>query len=57
MLNGNVLDANEARIPQEYRGVVEDYFEQLSRMDSQTEEPQNSAPMDNSPKNPTEDKP
>ncbi len=50
MLNGNVLDANEARIPQEYRDVVEDYFEQLSRLESRDDETQKETP-----KNETED--
>jgi hypothetical protein len=34
MLNGSVLDDRDAKVPQEYRGVVEDYFEQLSRIES-----------------------
>ena len=34
MLNSSVLDDRDAKVPQEYRGVVEDYFEQLSRIES-----------------------
>lgn len=34
MLNGSVLDDRDVKVPQEYRGVVEDYFEQLSRIES-----------------------
>jgi hypothetical protein len=34
MLKGSVLDDRNAKVPQEYRGVVEDYFEQLSRIES-----------------------
>jgi len=34
MLNGSVLDGRDAKVPQEYRSVVEDYFEQLSRIES-----------------------
>ncbi len=34
MLNGSVLDDRDTKVPQEYRGVVEDYFEQLSRFET-----------------------
>ncbi|MFN5077652.1 MAG: hypothetical protein ACK5MO_18850, partial [Planctomyces sp.] len=34
MLNGSVLDDRDVKVPQEYRSVVEDYFEQLSRIES-----------------------
>jgi len=34
MLKGSVLDDRNAKVPQEYRSVVEDYFEQLSRIES-----------------------
>lgn len=33
-LQGNVLDSKSPQIPEAYRGVVEDYFEQLSRIES-----------------------
>jgi len=36
MLKGSVLDDRDAKVPQEYRGVVEDYFEQLSRIESKS---------------------
>ena len=37
MLKGSVLDDRNARVPQEYRRVVDDYFEQLSRIESADE--------------------
>ncbi|MEZ6121973.1 MAG: DUF4175 family protein [Planctomycetaceae bacterium] len=33
-LRGNVLDRKSTQIPEAYRGVVEDYFEQLSKIQS-----------------------
>ena len=33
-LKSNVLDNQDGRIPEEFRGVVKDYFEQLSRLES-----------------------
>ena len=36
-LRGNVLDNKSAQIPEAYRGVVEDYFEQLSKIESDKE--------------------
>lgn len=34
-LQGNVLEDKEAKIPEGYKGVVQDYFEELSRLGSQ----------------------
>ena len=34
LLRGNVLDSKKTLIPESYRGVVEDYFEQLSKIQS-----------------------
>lgn len=33
MLQGNVLDNENSKIPEEFRGVVRDYFEELSRLE------------------------
>ena len=39
-LRGNVLDQKSTQIPEAYRGVVEDYFEQLSKVESDDEKPE-----------------
>ncbi|MEP3482012.1 MAG: DUF4175 family protein [Fuerstiella sp.] len=37
-LRGNVLDSKSTQIPEAYRGVVEDYFQQLSKIDADEEQ-------------------
>ena len=39
LLRGNVLDRKKTLIPEAYRGVVEDYFEQLSKIQSDKKGP------------------
>lgn len=36
-LQSNVLDDQDSKIPEEFRGVVKDYFEELSRLESRQE--------------------
>jgi hypothetical protein len=33
-LKNNVLDEQDSKIPEEFRSVVKDYFEELSRLES-----------------------
>lgn len=39
-LRGSVLDRKSTQIPEAFRGVVEDYFEQLSKIDSDDSKPE-----------------
>jgi hypothetical protein len=41
-LKGNVLDDKQANIPEQYRNIVQDYFEQLSRIDAEQPDAQRS---------------
>ncbi|MCA9063075.1 MAG: hypothetical protein KDA96_08450 [Planctomycetaceae bacterium] len=43
-LRGSVLDDHDANVPQEFRGIVNDYFEELSRMESRPATPPKEQP-------------
>ncbi|MEZ6094448.1 MAG: hypothetical protein R3C03_09470 [Pirellulaceae bacterium] len=39
-LRNNVLDDQDAKVPEEFRNVVKDYFEELSRLESRQNKPE-----------------